>query len=129
MYFRKRNTSKQRSTSIESTVIIMAKDGDIVAKALCQLLEKKFIADGMDKDIAKIMSSRACEVGVKAAGRGVKRAGKATKKRALNSWQKFVKQEKNRYKYKSGKRKGQVNMKAMSAAFKKTPAGKRRKKK
>ena len=109
-------------------MIFMAKDGDIVAKALCQLLEKKFIADGMEKDIAKIMSSRACEVGVKAAGRGVKRAGKATKKRALNSWQKFVKQEKNRYKYKSGKRKGQVNMKAMSAAFKKTPAGKRRKK-
>ena len=106
----------------------MAKESDIVAKALCQLLEKKFIADGMDKDIAKIMSSRACEVTIKKAGRGVKRAGKATKKRALNSWQKFVKQERNRYKYKSGKRKGQINMKAMSAAFKKTPAGRRKKK-
>ena len=107
----------------------MARESDIVAKALCQLLEKKFIADGMDKDIAKIMSSRACEVGVKATGRGIKKAGKATKKRALNSWQKFVKQERNRYKYKSGKRKGQVNMKAMSTAFKKTPAGKRSRKK
>jgi hypothetical protein len=127
MYSGKCNTSKQRRISIKSTVIIMAKDGDIVAKALCQLLEKKFIADGMDKDIAKIMSSRACEVGVKATGRGIKRAGKATKKRALNSWQKFVKQERNRYKYKSGKRKGQVNMKAMSAAFKKTPAGRKKK--
>ena len=97
----------------------MAKDSDIVAKALCQLLEKKFIFDGMDPAIAKIMASRACEVSIKAVGRGTKRAGKATKKRALNSWQKFVKQEKNRYKYKSGKRKGQINMKAMSAAFKK----------
>ena len=105
----------------------MAKDGEIVAKVLGHSLEKKFIADGMDKDIAKSMSSRACEVGVKATGRGIKRAGKATKKRALNSWQKFVKQERNRYKYKSGKRKGQVNMKAMSAAFKKTPAGRKKK--
>ena len=68
----------------------MARESDIVAKALCQLLEKKFIADGMDKDIAKIMSSRACEVGVKSLGRTARKASKATKKKALNSWQRFV---------------------------------------
>ena len=50
-------------------------------------------------------------------------------KRALNGWQKFVKAKKNQYKYKSGPRKGQINMKAMSKAFKKTPAGKKVKKK
>ena len=119
MYFRKCYPGIKYGISAIPNVIFMAKEGDIVAKALCQLLEKKFIADGMEKDIAKIMSSRACEVGVKAAGRGARKVGKVTKKRALNSWQKFVKQEKNRYKYKSGKRKGQINMKAMSTAFKK----------
>ena len=132
MYSRKRYTSKQCSPSIESTVINMAKDGDIVAKALCQLLEKKFIADGIDPSIAKILSGRACEVTVKASARGGKRVGRKLQKRAsanLNAWQKFIKNNKNKYKYKSGKRKGQVNMKAASAAFKKTPAGKKRRKK
>lgn len=109
-------------------MIFMAKDQDIIAKALCQLIEKKFIADGMDPATAKILSSKACEVSVKAVGRGAKKAGKATGKRALNSWQHFVKNEKNRYKYKSGKRKGQINMKAMSAAFKKKNKAKGRKK-
>ena len=37
--------------------------------------------------------------------------------------------KKNKYKYKSGPRKGQINMKAMSTAFKKTPAGKKVKRK
>ncbi len=106
----------------------MAKEGDLIAKALCQLLEKKFIDDGMDKATAKILAGKACEGSVKAVGRGVKKAGKATGKRALNSWQHFVKNEKNRYKYKSGKRKGQINMKAMSAAFKKKNKAKGRKK-
>lgn len=45
-------------------------------------------------------------------------------KRPLNSWQKYLKNNKNKHKFKSGKRKGQVDMKAASRAFKKTPAGK-----
>lgn len=113
-------------------MINMAKDGDIVAKALCQLLEKKFIADGIDPSIAKIMSGRVCEVTVKASGRGGKKVGRKLASRSrqnLNAWQRFIKNNKNKFKYKTGKRKGQVNMKAASAAFKKTPAGKKRNKK
>jgi len=132
MHTRASNTSKQCSPSIESTVINMAKDGDIVAKALCQLLEKKFIADGIDPSIAKIMSGRVCEVTVKASAKGGKKVGRKLASRSrqnLNAWQRFIKNNKNKFKYKSGKRKGQVNMKAASAAFKKTPAGKKGKKK
>ena len=40
------------------------------------------------------------------------------KKRKLNSWQKYIKQKKNHIKFKSGKNKGKLNLKAMSRAFK-----------
>lgn len=42
------------------------------------------------------------------------------KKRKLSAWQKFVKtnSKKPRFKYKTGKRKGMVNMKALAAAWK-----------
>jgi len=39
-------------------------------------------------------------------------------KRKLNAWQRYLKQKKNHIKYKSGKKKGQLNLKAMSKAFK-----------
>ncbi len=42
-----------------------------------------------------------------------------TKKRKLNGWQKYIKHKKNHIKYKSGKNKGKLNLKAMSKAFKK----------
>ena len=40
------------------------------------------------------------------------------KKRKLNGWQKYIKNKKNHIKYKSGKNKGKLNLKAMSKAFK-----------
>ncbi len=40
-------------------------------------------------------------------------------KRKLNAWQKYIKNKKNHVKYKSGKNKGKLNLKAMSKAFKK----------
>tara|TARA_R100001443_G_C3355286_1_gene177781 strand:- start:1000 stop:1539 length:540 start_codon:yes stop_codon:yes gene_type:complete len=43
----------------------------------------------------------------------------AKPKRKLNSWQKYIKQKKNHIKFKSGKNKGKLNLKAMSKAFKK----------
>lgn len=43
----------------------------------------------------------------------------AARKRKLNSWQKYIKQKKNHIKFKSGKNKGKLNLKAMSKAFKK----------
>jgi len=64
---------------------------------------------------------------VKSAKRSVRSAKKvATKvKRPLNSWQKYVKANSNKFKYKSGAKKGQINLKAMSRAFKKTRKGKK----
>ena len=41
------------------------------------------------------------------------------KKRKLNAWQKYIKQKKNHIKFKSGDKKGRLNLKAMSRAFKK----------
>jgi len=54
---------------------------------------------------------------------GKKIAAKA--KRPLNAWQKYVKANSKKFKYKSGAKKGQINLKAMSRAFKKTRKGKK----
>jgi len=64
---------------------------------------------------------------VKSAKRSVVSAKKvaAKAKRPLNSWQKYVKANSNKFKYKSGAKKGQINLKAMSRAFKKTRKGKK----
>jgi len=40
-------------------------------------------------------------------------------KRKLNAWQRYIKVKKNHIKFKSGKNKGKLNLKAMSKAFKK----------
>jgi len=48
---------------------------------------------------------------------GKKVASKA--KRPLNAWQKYVKANSKKFKYKSGAKKGQINLKAMSKSFKK----------
>jgi hypothetical protein len=97
----------------------MAKDKDIAARALCQLLKAGFIADGMDPAIAQILAGKACEVGVKKVGRDLKKE-KSKRKRQLNSWQQYVKTNSSKYKYKTGSKKGQINLKAMSRDFKKT---------
>ena len=55
-----------------------------------------------------------------------KRAVRSTKKvaskvkRPLNAWQKYVKANSAKYKYKTGSKKGQINLKAMSKDFKKS---------
>ena len=41
-----------------------------------------------------------------------------TKKRKLNKWQRYIKKKSNHIKFKSGKNKGKLNLKAMSRAFK-----------
>jgi len=50
-------------------------------------------------------------------------------KRKLSAWNKFVKanSKKPRFIYKSGTNKGKLNLKKMGVAFRKTPAGKRKK--
>ena len=49
-------------------------------------------------------------------------------KRPLNAWQKYVKANSKNHMHKRGEKKGQVNFKSLSKAFKKTPAGRRKKK-
>ena len=46
-------------------------------------------------------------------------------KRPLNSWQKYLKANKNKFRIKSGKRKNQIDFAKASRAFKRTPAGKK----
>ena len=51
------------------------------------------------------------------------------KKRKLSAWNKYVKanSKKPRFRYKSGSKKGKLNLKKMAIAFRKTPAGRKRK--
>lgn len=59
-----------------------------------------------------------------------KRAKSRSKpKRKLSAWNKYVKANANkpRFKYKSGAKKGRLNLKKMGVAFRKTPAGKKSK--
>jgi len=101
---------------------------DIYAKALCQLLEFDLIAKGLDPKVAKVLAGRACETTITGSykvGKSLRKKRVDKVKRKLNSWQQFVKKNKNKYKYKSGSKKGQVNFKKLSVAFKKTPAGKK----
>jgi len=58
---------------------------------------------------------------VRSAKRSVQSAKKVARraKRPLNAWQKYVKANSKKFKYKSGAKKGQINLKAMSRAFKK----------
>ena len=41
-------------------------------------------------------------------------------KRKLSAWQRYLKQKKNQIKFKSGKKRGQLNLKAMSNAYKRS---------
>jgi hypothetical protein len=52
---------------------------------------------------------------------GVKKARKVTK----SAWQKFIGQKKNQIKFKSGKRKGQLDLKRMGVAYRRMQKKKR----
>ena len=116
--------------------MVSKKNQDLVETALEQLIVAGFQSRGMEPEEAKL-AGRATMIGLgvvdKAIGasqrsqKGVTRSVKKTAKRELNSWQKYVKANKNKHKYKSGSKKGQVNFKALSRAFKKTPAGRKKK--
>jgi len=56
-----------------------------------------------------------------------KRSPTRNKPRKLSGWQKFIKNKRNHIKFKSGSKKGRLNLKAMAVKFRKTPAGKKKK--
>ena len=116
--------------------MVSKKNQDLVETALEQLIVAGFQSRGMEPQEAQL-AGRATMIGLgvvdKAIGsaqktqRAVGRTVKKSAKRELNSWQKYVKANKNKNKYKSGSKKGQVNFKALSKAFKKTPGGRKKK--
>jgi hypothetical protein len=74
---------------------------------------------------------RGFQDGLKASGaksaRGVPLAPGQKRKRKLSAWQKFVKinSKKPRFRYKSGKNRGKINLKALGVAYRRTPAGRK----
>jgi hypothetical protein len=117
----------------------MADVQKILETALQQLIAAGLEQKGMSKGEAQILSKaiigldKVDQVLVAADDEAerILTPEKKKAKRKLNSWQRYVKSNSKKFKYKSGKKKGQVNFKSMSRAFKKTPAGKtgRRRKK
>jgi len=116
--------------------MVSKKNQDLVETALEQLIVAGFQSRGMEPQEAQL-AGRATMIGLgvvdKAVGAGkrsqraVGKTVKKTTKRQLNDWQKYVKANNNKHKYKSGSKKGQVNFKSMSRAFKKTPKGRKKK--
>lgn len=53
----------------------------------------------------------------KAGERVVKSSVKSVKKRAKSAWQRYISKKSNQIKFKSGKRKGQLDLKRMGAAY------------
>jgi hypothetical protein len=68
--------------------------------------------------------------GVKDEARKVaKKAGKSivkkTVKKTVSAWQRYMGNKKNQVKFKSGSKKGRLDLKKMAIAYRKTPAGKK----
>ena len=114
----------------------MADVQKILETALQQLIAAGLEQKGMSKGEAQILSKAAIiglekvdEVLVAADDEAVRlrKIGVKKLKRKLNPWQKYVKANSRQFKFKSGSKKGQVDFKKMSRAFKKTPAGRKKK--
>jgi len=56
----------------------------------------------------------------KAGEKAVRTAVKKTTKRAKSAWQKYISKKSNQIKFKRGPRKGQLDLKRMSAAYKRS---------
>ena len=56
----------------------------------------------------------------KAGGDVVKSVSKSAKKRTKSAWQKYISKKSNQIKFKRGPRKGQLDLKRMSAAYKRS---------
>ena len=78
---------------------------DLAAKALCGVMEKALIAEGVPPQMAKILAERACKPGVKA---GIRKASAITEKRKYKpsayslKYGKAFKRIQKKYKKKNG---------------------------
>ena len=73
---------------------------------------RELFAEGAKKEARKQAKKAGEEV--------VKRAVKSTTKRAKSAWQKYIARKENQIKFKRGPRKGQLDLKRMSAAYKRS---------
>lgn len=64
--------------------------------------------------------SQAKKEAKKAGAEVVKRAVSSTKKRTKSAWQRYIGQKKNQIKFKSGPRKGRLDLAKMSRAYKRS---------
>lgn len=75
-----------------------------------------------DDDIADAVGTglkKGAKVARKASGAVLKAAGKTATPRRVSKWNKYVRNKKNQIKFKSGAKKGLLNLKAMARAYKK----------
>tara|TARA_R100000963_G_C4598723_1_gene73255 strand:+ start:137 stop:484 length:348 start_codon:yes stop_codon:yes gene_type:complete len=115
--------------------MVSKKKQDLVETALEQLIVAGFQSRGMEPAEAQL-AGRATMIGLgvvdkglAAQQRGQRKLGRGIKKvakRELNDWQRYVKRNSKNHKFKSGTKKGQVNFKALSRAFKKTKKGRKK---
>ena len=73
---------------------------------------RELFLEGAKKEARKQAKKAGAEV--------VKSTVKSTKKRAKSAWQKYIAKKSNQIKFKRGPRKGQLDLKRMSAAYKKS---------
>lgn len=80
---------------------------------------RELFVEGAKREARKVAKKAGEEV--------VKSTVKKTRKVAKSAWHKYIGQKKNQIRFKSGKRKGQLDLKRMSTAYKKQQKSKRRK--
>ena len=92
------------------------------------MLKEKGVPDGLAEPLAigGVVLGQEAIVAVNEQQKLAEKQAKRTVKRGLNEWQIYVKKNKNKHKFKSGAKKGQVNFKSMSRAFKKTKKGRKK---
>ena len=85
--------------------------------------------EGTLDEIRELLGSATRTVdNVRTAVRSTKKAAKSAKTtvRKLSDWQRYLKNSRNHIKFKSGTKKGRVNLKAMSVKFKRSQKGRKK---
>ena len=84
--------------------------------------------DGLEYKEGRRPEYSVYDMGAKGAPWDIEPRKPRTVKRKLSAWNKYVKANSNkpRFRYKSGAKKGKLNLKKMAVAFRKTPAGKKK---
>lgn len=82
-------------------MITLAVD-DLTARALCGVMEKALIAEGIAPTVAKTLAERACKPAVKAGVRKVGKASKQGQRKIKSAYSRAFAQVKGKYMKKTG---------------------------